>query len=643
MKRIFTLILLFTTSLIVAQELKSPNQNIKVTFNQSKDVVSFSVTSNNKGVIQKGEIDLMFNNTSLLKGRKMKVSKQNHFDNKVLPVVPFKEAIIDDVYNQVILSFGRTKVEFRAYDDGIAYRYITNEKNEVEVNEKFDITFFKETEMWASLLKGYSSSFEIPYKKINVDSISVGINTYMPLLLQNKEENKILMTESDIEDYPHMFFTKGKNHQLRSTFPNYPLDVERIGDRQSKVIKTADYVALTKGKRSFPWRIMIITEDDADLVASNLAFTLASKNVLEDTEWIKPGRVSWEWWNASNLYGVDFKAGFNTESYKYYIDFAAEYGLEYIILDEGWSFSTKDLSKPNTELDLFELIRYGNEKKVGIILWATWKTLDEQLFVLDNFQKWGVKGVKVDFMDRADQLMVDFYDKIARLCAERELLVDFHGAYKPVGLHRKYPNVVSYEGVHGLENDKWSNTVTPEHDVTIPFIRMVCGPMDYTPGAMRNYHQEEFVPNWTRPGSQGTRAHQVALFVIYESGIQMLADSPSNYKKEHETTSFLAQIPVTWEDTKVISAKVGEYLIMARKNGDQWFIGGLTNNEEREMTIDLSFLGEGNYEVNIFQDGINAAHFAEDYQILSKDVKSNSQLTIKMVKGGGYAAIINKK
>lgn len=570
----------------------------------------------------------------------MKVSKPKLIHEKVTPVIAFKKKLIEQDYNQLYLSFGKTKVEFRAYNDGLTYRFITNQEKEVEVNEVFNITFYEETEMWASPLKGYATSFEIPYQKMKVDSLNAENNTYMPLLLENGNKNKILITESDIEDYPHMFFKKGKDAQLISTFPKYPLEVELIGDRQSKVTKTADYIALTNGKRTFPWRIMIITEEDEALVASNLAFTLGHENVIENTDWIEPGRVSWEWWNYTNLYDVDFKAGFNTKSYKYYIDFAAHYGLEYIILDEGWSFSTKDLSKPNPDLDLFELIKYGKEKNVGIILWATWKTLDEQLFVLDNFQQWGIKGIKVDFMDRADQLMVDFYDKIARLSAERELLVDFHGSFKPAGLHRKYPNVVSYEGVHGLENDKWTDTVTPEHDVTLPFIRMVCGPMDYTPGAMRNYHQEEFKPNWKRPASQGSRAHQVALFVVYESGIQMLADSPSNYYKETETTEFLSQIPVTWDDTKVLKAKVGEYIVIARKHNNQWYIGGLTNNKARELTVDLGFLGEGSFNATLFKDGMNADNFAEDYEIENQKVDNTTTLKINMTKGGGFAAII---
>jgi alpha-glucosidase len=312
-----------------------------------------------------------------------------------------------------------------------------------------------------------------------------------------------------------------------------------------------------------------------------------------------------------------------------------------VLLDEGWSISTADLTRPNPLLDLHEIIRYGKEKNVRVLLWATWIAVNNQMFMLDSLQKWGVAGIKIDFMDRADQWMVNFYETVAREASQRNLLVDFHGAFKPNGLHRVYPNVVSYESVHGMEVNKWAKTVTPSHNLSLPFIRMVCGPMDFTPGAMRNYASKELTPNFNRPGSQGTRCHQLALSVIFETGIQMLCDSPSNYEKEKESTDFLASVPVTWDELKVLEASIGEYLVLARRKGSTWYIGALNNNEkDREFTIDLSFIGSGSKNAVIMQDGLNATLFAEDYSRVQQVVSTDSKMTIKMVAGGGFAARI---
>lgn len=642
MKKVFILtLLMYSIGYTYAQKkLTSPDGSLTLEVYTDGDIY-FKIYQNGNALIDKGELDLSFNKKSLFRKNKLRKSIVTQHTDSYQPAVPFKYSSIKEKYNQLTLSFNKLSVEFRAYNDGVSYRYITKHKGNVKIDEQLDITFSENYKMWTSPIVGYTSSYEVPYDIMKIDEFYSDKNTYLPLLLGNDEGSKILITEVDIKDYPNLFFKKGNEKQLQSTFPPYPEEVEKYEDRRSRITKSGDYIALTSGEREFPWRLMIITEKDADLVESTLTYTLASECKIDDTSWIKPGRVSWEWWNASNLYGVDFKAGFNTETYKYYIDFASKNGLEYIILDEGWSVSTLDLSQPNEELDLMELIQYGKENNVGIILWATWSTLDNQWFVLDKFKEWGAKGIKVDFMDRADQKIVNFYEKVAKLCAEKELLVDFHGAYKPVGLHREYPNVVSYEGVHGLENAKWASTVTPEQNLSLPFIRMVCGPMDYTPGAMRTYHTEEFSPNFDRPAGQGTRSHQIALFIAYESGIQMLCDSPTNYEREKETTSFISKVPVTWDETKVIEAKLGEYLVIARRKENKWFIGGMSDNKGHEFSVKLDFISEGNHNIEIMQDGINADHFAEDYEHIEKTIKNNDILTIKMTKGGGFAAIID--
>lgn len=644
-KLLFLSIIIYGISISISaqHQLSSPDGKIIADINFENEL-QFSVVLNGETIIKNAAIDILLNDLSLVSNSKLKKATRVSNDENVKPVVSLKESMIRNNYNQLnlVLKNGLV-VEFRAFNDGFAYRFVTKTDKEVEVNESASFEFSGNDKMWASPVNEYVCSYEVAYEKVNINDFRDTMNTYLPLLLEHQKGYKVLMTDADVFDYPHMFLKKGKENTLEATFPPFPLETELIGDRRSKVARGAGFIAKTNGERSFPWRLMIIAETDAQLVESNMVFLLSRENVLENTDWIKPGRVAWDWWNANNLYGVDFETGLNTSTYKYYIDFASIFGIEYVILDEGWSVSTTDISKPNPDLDLFELIRYGKEKNVRLILWASWRAIEDQFFVIETYKNWGIAGIKVDFMDRADQWMVNFYEKVAREAARNQLLVDFHGAFKPAGLHRAYPNVLAHEGVRGLENSKWSPSITPEHDLTLPFIRMVCGTMDYTPGAMRNYQSAEFKPNFTRPGSQGTRCHQIAMFVIYESGIQMLADSPSNYERETETTKFIAGIPNTWDELKVLEAKVGEYLVLARRKGDVWYIGAMNNDIERTINVNLSFLPAGDQKAVIMQDGINANRFAEDYELLETNVTNQSSMTIKMAKGGGFAARITNK
>ncbi len=381
-------------------------------------------------------------------------------------------------------------------------------------------------------------------------------------------------------------------------------------------------------------------QKDADLLTNQLVYQLAEPQEIADTHWIRPGKVAWDWWNANNLYGVDFRAGINTQTYKYYIDFASRMGLDYIILDEGW-YKLGDLLSVVPAMNVPELVEYGRQKHVRIILWVVWKTLEDQLEqALDQFQKWGVAGIKVDFMQRSDQWMVNYYWKIAAEAAKRKMLVDFHGAYKPSGLRRAYPNVITRESVMGLEHNKWSTDVTPTHDLMLPFIRMVAGPMDYTPGAMNNAQPANFRVIFNRPMSMGTRAHQVAMYVVYESPLQMLADSPSQYLKELECARFIARIPTTWDDTIPLQAGVGQYVALARKHGNTWYLGAMTNEKARELNLDLSFLGGGKYSADILEDGINADHFGCDYRKVTRTVSKADTLKVRLAPGGGWAAIL---
>ncbi len=361
---------------------------------------------------------------------------------------------------------------------------------------------------------------------------------------------------------------------------------------------------------------------------------------LQDTSWIKPGKVAWDWWNAHNVYDVDFKAGINTQTYKYYIDFAAKYGIEYIILDEGW-YKLGNLLEVVPEINMEELIAYAKQKNVGIILWVIWKTLDDQLeTALNQFAKWGVKGIKVDFMQRSDQLLIDYYHKISREAAKRKMLVDFHGDQKPATMTRTWPNLISTEGVKGLEWSKWSAETEPEHNVTLPFTRMFLGPMDYTPGAMLNAPKTSFAPIFNHPMSLGTRCHQLAMYIVYESPLQMLADSPSNYLREPQVMDFLAPVPTQWDETKVLDGRIAEFVVVARRNDRDWYIGGMTNWTSRELEIDLSFLPQGNFSMEAFQDGANADRYGSDYKVTKSQVNHTTKLKVTLAPGGGWAARI---
>lgn len=504
--------------------------------------------------------------------------------------------------------------------------------------ETLNLVFPENSKIWFPEESHFISHNERYYFHKPLDSISAESFCSLPALVESTDNIKVLVTETDLEDYPGMWLKGTGGNSLNAIFPKVALEVKMTNDRNPDITKYADYIADTKGSRTFPWRILAIAENDADLITNQLSYQLAKPSVIEDPSWIKPGKVSWDWWNAWNIYGVDFKAGVNTETYKYYIDFASEYGIEYIIMDEGW-YVLGDLMDVVPEIDMEEIISYANQKNVDVILWVIWKTLEDQWDeAFDQFEKWGVKGLKVDFMQRDDQWMVDYYHRVAEEAAKRKMLVDFHGAYKPAGLRRKYPNVVTREGLRGLEQNKWSKIQTPEHDVTLPFIRMVAGPMDYTPGAMVNAQPSNFNAVWNRPMSMGTRCHQLAMYVVFESPLQMLADNPTNYYNEAECMEFLSAVPTVWDTTIVLSAKIADHIVIARKKDNEWFIGAMGNGEPKDLEVDFSFLGTGKHKIDIWQDGVNADSYASDYKKISKDISAKDKMKIHLAPGGGWAA-----
>jgi alpha-glucosidase len=541
-------------------------------------------------------------------------------------------------------------VIFRAYNDGAAYRFALNKKDSIVVNaERATFNFQDDYFVFIPYVNDahnndvFETSFENNYQHLRFSEIKKDTLAFAPVLVELRNGIKAAVTEADLEEYPGMFLqAQEKSNSLHGVFAPFPLEEKQGGHNnlQSFVMKRADYIAKTSGKRTFPWRVVIVSEQDKDLLNNDMIYKLASPSRVKDLSWIKPGKVAWDWWNDWNISGVDFKAGINTATYKYYIDFASTYHIENILLDEGWARS-EDIMQVIPDINLQEIIDYAKTKNVGVWLWGGWLPLDKQLdHALGTYSKMGIKGFKIDFMDRDDQKMVQFYYRFARKAAEYKLMVDFHGAYKPTGLQRTYPNVMNFEGVRGLENVKWSNTDFPAYDCTIPFIRMLAGPMDYTPGAMKNASKDNFRSIFSLPMSQGTRCHQLALYVVFESPFEMLADNPTNYMKEKSSTEFIAAIPTTFDETIALAGNVGVYAAVARRKNDTWYIGAISNWDARDVEIDFSFLKEGTYDAEIFEDGMNASREATDHKKVLKKIKAGDKLVISLSSGGGWAAMI---
>jgi alpha-glucosidase len=645
-KLLLVTLFLFIAGYSFAKEYKidSPSGKISLAVNVGNDI-KFYATFEGKEVISSSKIAMkLANGTVLGENEKIKKVKLSQLNETIKPVVAYKRSEIADRCNVLLISFSSGfSLQFRAYDDGVAYRFETSFKEDITVkNEISQFLFPAKSHSFYPVEASFMSHNERIFIYSSLDTITDKHLASLPALFQVNGID-VLITESDIEDYPGMWLVGGGSGKISGIWPQYPENEKLNEDRNLFVTSTKDFIAKTKGTRAFPWRAFVIAANDIKLLESDLVFKLAPPNKIEDTKWIKPGHVAWDWWNANNIYGVDFRAGINNDTYKYYIDFASKNGIEYIILDEGW-YKLGNVLEQAQDINVEELCKYAESKKVGVILWVVWKSFwDKMDEAVVQYEKWGVKGVKVDFMQRDDQKVVNFYLEAIKKTAQHHLLIDFHGAYKPDGIGRTWPNALTREGVKGMENNKWSKDINPDHDVTIPFTRMVAGPMDYTPGAMVNMDSANFTPLFTRPGSQGTRAHQVALYIIFESPLQMLSDSPSNYMKEQESTDFIVNIPVVWDDIIGLDGKVGDYLLLARRSGKEWFVGALTDWTSRDMELNLSFLSAGEYNMEIFRDGLNADRYAGDYKHLKTIVKSGDKMKIHLAPGGGWAARISPK
>ncbi|HZL12218.1 MAG TPA: glycoside hydrolase family 97 protein [Prolixibacteraceae bacterium] len=622
----------------------SPDGKIKVTVSVDTQI-KWSATVGNQSVFTNNTMSVDLGTTVLGVNPKVVKSKTTSVSNTVQTVVAVKSKTIDNIYNQLNLVFKPNyAVSFRVFDNGIAYRFETSLKDEITVkNEEVNLNFSGDYGVLFPEEETLYSHYERLYLDQKLSSLNAGRFCSLPTLVKADNNIKIGITEADLFDYPCLFMEATGKTAFKSKYPHVILKSNPKGDREIQDIEETGYIAKTSGTRTFPWRVFMISTEDARLVENQMVFLLSRENKLTETNWIKPGLVAWDWWNENNIYGVDFKAGLDTKTYKYYIDFASKNNIPYIILDEGWTKSTTNIKEANPDLDIKELISYGKSKNVDIILWCLWNPLDAEMdAILDIYAGWGVKGIKVDFMARSEQYMVNFYERTAKACADRKLMVDFHGAFKPSGMARAYPNIINHEGVKGMENCKWGKDITPEHDVTLCFTRMLAGPLDFTPGAMTNKNEKDFAVSFSNPMSQGTRCHQIAMYVCYDAPLQMMCDSPTNYYKEQESVSFISQMPTVWDDTKVLDAKVGDYILMARQKDNNWYLGAMTDWTARSLNIDFSFLGEGTYEIEIMQDGINAEKSGNDYKRIVKQVTKAAKMKIDLAKGGGWAAICKK-
>jgi len=669
-------LLMLTVSAFAQKQytLQSPDGKITVTVSEEEIVemnterseywLYYSVKHEETVVLDVSEIAMQIDNGKTL-GTSSKpsiISAMTKSVNQTVKAPFYKRAEIQDQYNELTLSFkGNYKVIFRAYNEGVAYRFQTDFKKPFKViRETAAFHFDEDYTAWIPYVnarKGdgdfiqqqFFTSFENTYTRTPFSQMETDRLVFLPAMVELKDGKKVVITEADLEDFPGLLLRNeyGKNNFGANSFTavhaGYPKTREQGGHNnlQWVVKERENYIAKVEGKRSFPWRCIVISENDKELADSDLVYLLGAPSRVEDVSWIQPGKVAWDWWNAWNIYGVDFKAGINNDTYKYYIDFASQYGIEYVILDEGWAVNKQaDLFQVVPEIDIQELVDYGAERNVGIVLWVGYAAIDKDMeHVCQHYSDMGVKGFKVDFMDGDDQMIVDFYYRMAETAAKYHLFIDFHGAYKPTGLHRTYPNVLNHEGVYGLEQAKWDNeSDLVTNEVTIPFIRMVAGPMDYTQGAMKNANKNNFAAIYTEPMSQGTRCRQLAEYVIFESPFNMLCDSPSNYLKEDECTQFIANVPTTWDETVVLDGKVGEYLVIARKKGFRWYIGAITNWEERDLVIDLTPLNGGAKSGHIFRDGTNANRVAKDY--VSEQVQvMGDKVKIHLAKGGGAVMV----
>jgi alpha-glucosidase len=645
--RVGLLLLFLCPFLVVAKEVKlaSPNkvlhaevsidEHVSIRVLQNKDVL-FAVRNiylnTDQGYIPE-------------KSSKVRSVKTKAVDRMVVPEIKEKRSVIAERYNELSFLFAdKTKLEIRLYDEGMAYRMLTNRKGELTIfDEAADFVFAPSSTVFFQQDSNMNSDYEAPYVEQKIQDIKQGVTGNYPALVKIPSGTNILLLESDLQDYPCLWFEKGSQN-LNAHFWNCPKTYNVNGNSKNRrqIVACEDYIAKTSGKRTFPWRVFAVAQEDKDLMDNQLVYLLAPECQIEDPSWIKPGWVTFDWWARRGLYNVDFKAGINTATAKYMIDFAADFGIRYFLFDDGWTYK-EDLTKTIAGLDMKEVVDYATSKGVDVMLWVTYDLFDNQMdAALAQFSEWGIKGLKIDFINRSDQEASNFYWKAAKKAAEYKMVLDFHGAYRPDGLRRAYPNVLTREALVEFEQNGGTYKDNPDNRLMLPFIRNVAGPMDYIPGTMNNATKGSFRFNHDTPMGQGTRAHFMAMAVIAESPMQMLPDPQSDYYREAECTKFLVDIPVEWDDLVTLDSKIGDYVAMARRNGNSWYVAAVTDWTSREMKLELSFLPKGKkYKMEVFRDGINADIRAIDYKHEFIEVEGGEILNVSLASGGGWIAKIS--
>ena len=636
-------------------KLESPDKQTEIHIDLTR-AVSYSIYSQGRLILDQSQIGLELAGQKTLGVNPKLLKASRNSIHEVIQSPLYRTSNVENKYNELNLKFSdRFGLEFRAYNEGVAYRFYTLFKDSITiVDEIAEFNFDKDYTTYQAYSTNqknpYASAFQNLYTEAPLSRPKVDNLAFLPITIDYGKELKLTIMESDLEDYPGMFIQGDSTRfSLKGHYALHPKTMKLTPRRYMTVVDSKEgFIAKTKGSRTYPWRILVITERDSDMPVNNLVYALAAPNRIGDASWVKGGLVSWEWWNNWGITKVDFSSGINMDTYKHYIDFASEYGLPYVILDEGWyTPQSGDMLTVIPELKLEELVDYGRSKNVGLILWTVFNVLDDQLDeACSRYSKLGIKGFKVDFLDRDDQEAVQMVYRLAEATAKHKLILNLHGIYKPTGLNRTYPNILNFEGVFGMEEVKWSKVEKDmmKYDVTMPFIRMMAGPLDYTPGAMRNANKSEYRDIYNNPISQGTRCHQLAAYIIHDSPLTMLADNPTIYRQESECTEFISSIPNTGiEETRVLKGELGEYIVTARRVGANWYIGGMTNWTARVLDLDLSFLNSDHYDFTLFKDGVNADKNATDYKKERGVLNNQSTITIQLAPGGGFAIKLIKQ
>lgn len=637
---------LVTHSRAETLSVSSPDGRLSMNFEFQDGELTYSVSAADQIVIRSTPISLAISGTTFPVRDSNITTGHRQVRETTIPSIATHSTSFPNAFNEISVRFNNDLTLCgRAYEDGVAFRWETHlGDREVTVDtETMAMNLATDSPIYYPdpISEGFFSHQECNFVRMRVSEVKNRKPGCVPLLVERDNDQWLLLTDINVENYPGLWIEGTGSTTVKALFPPYPLETTLKNDRSLEVSRSASFLAKTTGTRKFPWRAFVMT-NGAGLLQSTMLYNLAEPSRLNDTSWIKPGKAAWDWWNANNIYGVPFRAGINQATYEHYIDFAAEMGLPYIILDEGWSVPGPDnLLKVVPEIDMPALSDYGRKKKVSLILWMTSVALEKSFdHAFKQFEKWGVAGIKVDFMQRDDQVMMEFLYRTAAKAADHHLFVNFHGGSKPTGLHRTWPNVLTCESVLGLEQNKWGTDASPPTATLLPFTRMPVGPMDYTPGAMNNLQRKAFQPMFDTPASQGTRAQQLAFYVIYLSPLQMLADTPTNYRRNQDCLPFLKEVPATWDESRVLHAKVGESIAIARRKGDVWYLGAITDWNRRKLQLPLDFLGNGPHHLTIWRDGPNSDRNGNDILIERDQISSYNTLALELAPGGGAAAII---